>query len=256
MDLSFIIPAHKSEQHLNKCISSIRKYAIGLSYEIIIVQNDGRKLFSMPQQDIIMINLHHNKGFGNACNIGAKQAKGDILFFLNPDTELLNNISSSIKQFFLDKKISIIAPALITTDGKIQKWSAGKEINIVSLIKNNLFDWNSKALLEKKSVLVDWVSGAAFLIKRDIFDKIGGFDENFFMYYEDIDLCLRIRNAGGKIILLSEIKVLHIGGQSYGEKSKRKKSDYIVSQDYYFKKHFGKSPALFLRLIRNIFLND
>ncbi|NTV41378.1 MAG: hypothetical protein HGA61_03845, partial [Candidatus Moranbacteria bacterium] len=100
---------------------------------------------------------------------------------------------------------------------------------------------------------LDWVSGAAFLINADLFKEIGGFDENFFMYFEDVDLCLRLKRLGKKILLLSKSNVLHFGGRS-SNNDLEKKRYYYESQDYYFKKHFGIFQAISIKFIRELFL--
>jgi len=98
---------------------------------------------------------------------------------------------------------------------------------------------------------VDWVSGGAFAIKKDLFEKIHGFDENFFMYFEDVDLCRRASSVGGKILYLPQFTIRHFGGQSYDD-TRKQKVEYYQSQDYYLKKHFSRASAFFIALLRKV----
>ncbi len=96
---------------------------------------------------------------------------------------------------------------------------------------------------------VDWVTGAALAVRGEAFRATGGFDENFFMYFEDNDLCMRIRKAGFTVDLCPESEIIHIGGKSL--KSDQKRSDiYFKSQDYFFRKHYGIVGTALVKLIR------
>lgn len=255
MVISFIILNYRSEKYLEKCLSSIGKNISDLEYEIIVVNNDPEKLkLSLDVPALKILDICSNVGFSKACNLGAKIAKGKFLYFLNPDTELLDNdIANSL--FLLDKHdIGILAPSLITADGKTQPWGSGTEITPLKTLLTNFFQTKKPYLSESASVsTVDWVSGAAFLIKKDLFEKIGGFDENFFMYFEDVDLCKRVKNTDKKILLLSSSRVLHHGGGS-SENNHDQKKIYYASQDHYFKKHFGLIQSKIITIVRKPFV--
>ena len=254
MDFSFIVVNHNSENFLEKCLDSIRKNVSAFSYEIIVVQNDGKHCFMNNESDIFQISLPENRGFGSACNAGAKKAAGRILFFLNPDTQFLTNNLALISNCLANKEIAIAAPQLFTKDGAPQKWGYGNKITPWSIIRSKIFfkKINSFPIAEdKKEIMVDWVSGAAIAITKDTFMSVGCFDENFFMYYEDVDLCHRLRSCGKKIVVLPELQVRHVGGQSYAE-GHTQKSDYYTSQDYYLKKNFCCVSATMMGLLRRV----
>ncbi len=223
MRLSFVIVNYYSEKYLVQCISSIKEKVLSVDYEIIIVNNDTASLTSflirkesLKELNIQIIDNGKNIGFGAACNVGAKKAQGEILCFLNPDTEIvLDNICNLLKEFE-DVKLAVIGPRLITENNKTQWWCAGKDVNFWQLLKNNFGIIESKNIWENsKEILTDWVSGAAMFARKDIFEKIGGFDEKFFMYVEDIDFCRRIREAGFNVLYYPEFVVLHKGGKSW-----------------------------------------
>ncbi len=270
--LSIIMVNYKSEQCIEKCIVSVREKIKNLSFEIIIVNNDknpsSRLLTSdavgyggqvtLPlekEENIKTINSEENIGFGRANNLGAKEARGEYLLFLNPDTILLTeNIKKVIGEFEGNEKIGIIGLRLVDESGNAEKWSAGDEANAINLIRNNLGLAKSRKIWEsKEKTETDRVSGSAMFIKKELFDNIGGFDENFFMYFEDEDLCKRVKQAGYKILYFPEAEVRHLGGESFENKKEQKKLFY-ASQDYYFQKHFGKVTGWAVKFLRKITL--
>jgi len=255
MDLSFIILNYHSEQYLNKCISSIKQNITGFKYEIIVVNNNSETI-SLASNDSFLkiLDTFSNIGFSKGCNLGAKTATGKILFFLNPDTKLLDAKLGNFLSLLDKENIGIIAPSLITEKGTFQSWSGGKKITpLKTILKNLFFKKDSSFSKNTSDIELDWTSGAALLIKKDLFEKINGFDENFFMYFEDVDLCQRVRKLGKKVLLLSQTLVLHYGGKST-ENNQLQKNFYYKSQDYYFEKHFGKIQSSLIKNIRETFL--
>lgn len=251
MDISFIIVNYRSRHHLDKCLSSIKESARNLPHEIIVVNNDVQPLvLDGSASDAIVINNDRNSGFGCASNLGARSAKGEFIFFLNPDTEIRFSSLGDLTEALEENDVAIAAPLLILPDGSTQPWNAGNEITFWSVLKNNLrLSSGKKNWTKNEKKTVDWVSGAAFAIKKTVFDNIGGFDENYFMYFEDVDLCRRLRMSGKQILLLPKLKVLHLGGES-AQDNLTKKNQYYKSQDFYFEKHFGKKTAFFLKHLR------
>lgn len=235
--ISFIIINYNSQKYLPACLTSVKNNCQNIEFEIIIVNNDN-SFFDYPEAKII--NSKINKGFGSTCNLGTQNAKGKILCFLNPDTEILDNIKKVTDYFDKHKETGIIGPKLITKDNKIEPWCAGFEINFWSLIRNNLGVPKSKKIWESKSSIeCDKVGGTCLFIRKKLFDELDGFDENFFMYFEDDDLCKRARQKNYKLIYFPELSVLHFGGKSFSSKFKQKKLFY-KSMFYYFKKHLGR----------------
>jgi GT2 family glycosyltransferase len=265
MDLSFIIVNYKSEKYLERCISLIQEKVLGVDYEIIVVNNDENPSLTFPLEKrktslpsllikrgakggLKIINTDGNIGYGAGCNAGAKEARGEILCFLNPDTEIASeSISDLLDRFDKDDKLAVIGPRLVvetpqrgvsTLGVSTQWWCAGKEVTIWSIILNNLGYKRDKIIWESPvPIECAWVSGAALFIKKNIFDQLGGFDEKFFMYFEDIDLCKRARLAGYKVLYFPDFAVKHLGGKSFLDK-KEQKSYYRKSQRRYFGKYF------------------
>jgi hypothetical protein len=225
----------------------MKENVLNADYEIIVVNNDEAPLFAAFEKEgiaedlkIQIINNPKNVGFGAANNIGTKAAKGEILCFLNPDTEIITeNILEITNKFNENKNIGIIGPRMVEEDGRTQEWIAGKEVTVLSIFLNNLGYKRDKQIWESKSPIeCAWVSGAAMFIRKEIFEKIGGFDENFFMYFEDIDLCKRARLVGYKVIYFPEFVINHFGGKSFELDKKKQKKYYRKSQWRYFRKYF------------------
>jgi GT2 family glycosyltransferase len=257
MDISIIIPNYKSERYLNLCMNSLRAHLKGISHEIIIVNNDSTPITSASMRaDVKIIETNANSGFAKACNIGAKMAHGDVLFFLNPDTEITLGNITDLKEKLDDPTVGIVSPILTTAEGKKQAWSAGYDITLSAIILNNVgfnrsnIFWNDGRLKTNPN----WTSGAALAIKKALFKEIKGFDENFFMYFEDVDLCKRVRAEKLAVLILPSVQVKHLGGQSFSD-SKLQKEYYYQSQDYYFRKHFSYLSLFLLKALRKVALS-
>ncbi len=238
MDISVIIVNYRSRKYLARCISSVESFLSEVPHEIIIVNNDQENLI-LSNPGALVIENNSNCGFGVANNIGAAKATGQLLWFLNPDTELLSFNQTLIKKLFLNQNIGIVGTSLLTKEKKAQPWSAGIEITPWNIIRSNIGLDKSKLIWNSPTeISVDWVSGGSFLIPKMLFEEVKGFDEAFFMYYEDIDLCRRIKMLDKQILLEPSIRVLHWCGKSAKNKKLQKKQ-YYQSQAIYIKKHFG-----------------
>jgi GT2 family glycosyltransferase len=258
-ELSIIIVNYRSEQYLENCLASLfSELTVGIDFEVIVVNNDEAGKLRGVLRDFSLVRViqqNRNSGFGAANNLGAARAGGRLLWFLNPDTEIKTGIKSIIETFNKDSGTGIVGAGLVTADSQAQPWAAGAEVGILGLIRNNLgfpaskMIWNSEKTREAA-----WVSGGAMFVKKEVFAATGGFDEKFFMYYEDIDLCRRVRIAGKKVVYCPEVKVKHIGGSSWQDE-KTQKSDYYKSQNYYFAKHYGRLQSGLVTALRKIFAN-
>ncbi len=262
--VSIIIVNYHVKKHLFDCIDSIISSRPKTPYEIIVVDNDEEKTIAkdlhkkLPK--VIYI-PNDNKGFGQGNNVGAKQAKGEYLFFLNPDTKFINNSLDLLINYLKNNhQVAIAAPLLFDKHNKPYSLQGVLELNPLRAIfslsfisklfpKNKiykdyyLFDWDKKTTKE-----VDAVPGTAFVIRKNLFEQVGGFDEKFFLFFEEFDLCRRVRKLRYRIVINPAAKVLHY----WGESTKRREDIneiFLKSRFYYFKKHFGIITATFLELI-------
>lgn len=258
--LSVVIVNYKSEKYLRDCVDSVReKINNDILRDIVIVDNDGNADFGDLENipPVRIVRSSKNNGFGSASNLGARNSEGEFLFFLNPDTRIISeNISKILLDFEKDHSIGMVGGKLFGNDGRVQEWSAGSEITLNRIILNNLgFIGDRNIWKSENRITVGWVSGTAFMIRKDLFESIGGFDEDFFMYFEDADLCKRVRDLGKAIHFDPSLEIIHHGGASYeNEPGSVQKRHYYASQDSYFKKHRHFAEARLLKAFRKAHL--
>ncbi len=249
--LNIQIVYYRGLEHLRNCLLSLNQHA-QFAQKIIIINHSKQDIAQIKSslkddftQKIIIIN-QENKGFGAGHNAGAAQSKSDIILFLNPDTVLTQSIAQLL-QFFADTQIAAISPQLTNPQNQPQPHCHGKYPTVSRLLLNRLLKDSHKQYTQE----TNWISGGAMLVRSTDFAQIGGFDENFFLYFEDVDLCLRLRQLRKKILFTPATSITHIGGTSFHNK-KQQKTHYDRSQDYYFRKHHGKIQVTTARILRKI----
>lgn len=254
-ELSIIIVNYRSERFLPNCLKSVFENVPGET-EVIVVNNDEVDIAHLEKDfpGVRIINNKKNIGFGAAANAGAEKARAEKLLFLNPDSLVeTKNVLEVLDFFQKNPETAILGSRVICEKGSAQEWIAGKEATFFDLIFNNFGFIRSRSVWSSKKTLpVDWVSGTALFVRKDHFDKAGGFDEDFFMYFEDMDLCLRLRRSGHQVFYYPNFIVKHAGGASY-ENKKEQKRDYYASQDYYFKKHRPAWEGMAVKWLRRMF---
>ncbi|MDR3583443.1 MAG: glycosyltransferase family 2 protein [Candidatus Pacebacteria bacterium] len=255
--LSIIIVAYNSHNHLERCVTSLyEKIKLADLWEIILVNNDPERdvhELAVDFSRVKIVDHRKNVGFGSGVNLGAQAASGEILFFLNPDTEVLTeNVAEVVEELEGNQDIGIIGGRIIDSAGQSQPWSAGRGISFYDLVRNNLgvsrskFIWSSSRKSE-----CDWVAGTALFMAKELFHELGGFDERFFMYFEDMDLCRRTKLNGRKILFFPDFKVSHDSGASYVDK-KLQKRHYYDSMEKYFQKHCSRGSFLAVKTSRKL----
>ena len=247
IDVSVIYVNYNSTQSLLESIKSVNENTKNCKYEIIVVDNNSdENLEKLEKENIFLIKNKTNFGFAKACNIGAKNSRGKYLLFLNPDTILKGNCLYAMKDF-LEKNKNAGACGCITIEGDRGNLKGGsrKFHTIFTEIIERL-NLGEKFLNYSKTGEVDALIGACIMVSKKIFNEIEGFDENFFLYYEDIDLCKKIKNKGYKIYLLDTCTLYHQGGESTGKEFKdefKLMKINLQSAYYYFKKNHGNIYA-------------
>jgi len=261
--ISCIIVTYNSEKSIKNCISSIQSSPI--QSEIIVVDNnsyDNTKEL-LRGKNINTVFLENNVGFGRGVNIGVEKSETEFLFILNPDTEILPDTFSELLNFAdSNKNWSVLAPRLNYPDGKLQisarefpdrlDFLAGRGS---PLFKLGLTDEKKAGYIipENDNPLeVPAVAATAILMKTDFFNQIGGFDEMFFMYLEDIDLCRRVRDKGENIFMIPTAVVKHIWRESSKSRPFFTSYHHHRSVYKYFRKYYPnqiiKNMALLLAL--------
>ncbi|GAB6162756.1 hypothetical protein JCM12298_19160 [Desulfothermus naphthae] len=253
-------------------MESVYNECHGFDYEIIVVDNDSEEnIDPLRQSNIILIENSKNIGFGGGCNIGAKVAKGDYLVFLNPDTILQGNTIGCLINFLrANPYVGAVGPTVVDRDGNID-FSAGRAF---PSIFNEFLEHSTLTFkFPKNSIIgrpyystwdhcstrpVDTLIGACMALPFSVFHEIGGFDENFFLYYEEVDLCHRIWESGYPVYYVHSCKVKHLGKTSTIKYFKTMDAiilQHLKSVYYYFKKHHGNIYAhIWRKMIATIYL--
>ncbi|SDB46942.1 Glycosyltransferase, GT2 family [Flavobacteriaceae bacterium MAR_2010_188] len=248
MQLSVIILNYNVRYFLELCLHSVSKSVEDLDAEIIVVDNaspDGscemvKRLFP----DIILIQNSENLGFAKANNQAAKIAKGEWVCILNPDTVVGEDCFKNILKYSNSiKNLGILGCRLMDGSGNFLPESK-RNIPTTKIsfqkLRGNSDLYYANHIKENSIAEVDILVGAFMLLKKSLYEKVGGFDEDFFMYAEDVDLCYRVLNAGYKNIYYGEESVIHFKGESTIKDSKYLKNFYGSMQVFY-KKHFRKN---------------
>lgn len=264
MKLSVIILTYNSENWIIKNLSSVIKEC-NRSCEIIVVDNSSKdktlkEVRALPQK-IKIIENKRNFGFSRGVNIGIRHSLGASVLLLNPDLVVCGG---AIRQLLNDS----IKYSADIAGGKLYKTNHNKQVHGSYVRDPNMltaiFDYTNfrKLILNdkfhklhyyydlgviKNPTYVNAVSGAFMLINKRVFNKIGYFDENFFMYLEDVDFCIRARKAGYKVIYSPQASAMHEGGASSTNKDKIHYEAWSNSRKYFFKKNFSFTRNLILQ---------
>ena len=216
-----------SQEVVGTCIDSIlHTPQKGVRFEIIIVDNksNDRTLAVLERfaGQITIIKNEQNIGFAAANNLGFARTHGKYVLILNPDIIFTEEtqLHRLVEKCEEDQNIGILSPLLIYSNGQIQESCRRFPNPLVQLVRGlgmerafKKFDFYKKNMMldaDKNADLgVDWVIGAFMVIRKDIFNTIGGFDEGFFMYYEDADLCLRLLISGKRTVYVPTVKAIH-----------------------------------------------
>lgn len=275
MDVSIIIVNYNTLQLTKDCLNSIFDKTKGLSVEVVLVDNnsnDGSAELFAQDKRITFIESGENLGFGKANNLGLKYAKGKYIFFLNSDTLLVNN---AVKKFFdfaesRKDKIGAIGCLLSDQNGKnIHSFSKFPSIywpfrtvvvahlyHFVLHKKYQLYDKTNDDV-KQPSFLVDYVTGADLFVQRKVIDECGGFDPDFFMYYEETEMQYRWSKKGYLSYIIKTPQIIHLEGGSQ-DKSKIFSLDKFLrafkSEKLYFKKTKNKKNYLIYRLCAFIYI--
>ena len=211
MKTSIIVLTFNGLDLNKKCIDSVLKYT-DTDFELIVIDNASEDktpeyLSALKDPRIKVFLNKENVGFARGNNQGAKKAAGDVLVFLNNDTEVTKNWLSPLLKALGDKKTGVAAGKMLYPDGKIQH--AGVVVSDKGIPRHiyRRFDRNFPPANKKREFQA--VTGACLAIKSDLFEKIGGFDEHYINGLEDVDLCFQARKLGYKIMYIPESTIIH-----------------------------------------------
>ena len=237
-DITAIIVNYNSGHHLAECLNSLDAVLAGPNCEVVVVDNassDHSEAVAQTDESIAegrrvrLVRLPTNTGFAAAANLGARTGTANLLLFVNPDCVVAAGfLAPLLNELDRHPRCGAVAPCVVNEDGSPQGNARGDPTLMTgffgrSTMLSRVFP---SARLTRRNVLipstqegnaassVDWVSGSCLLVRREAFTEVGGFDERYFLYWEDADFCRRLRNAGWSIRFTPDARVLHVGGRS------------------------------------------
>jgi len=253
IDLSVIIVSFNVKNYLLNCIRSVLKAATNHRIEIIVVDNasSDESLAAVEKNfpDVVCIQNNQNVGFGTACNQGLSVARGRNFLLLNPDVIVEESIFDGLlPDLEADPEIGLMGCKVLNEDGSLQlacrrsfpaPWIALCRLTGLSTLfpRSRLFaKYNLTYLDENERYELDAISGAFMLLTRNALQRVGGFDEHFFMYGEDLDLCYRVKHAGLKVVYNPRASIIHFKGRSFSRHVDTK-YHFFQAMKIFVKKH-------------------
>ena len=271
MEVSVIIVNYNVRQFLENALTSIRRAMEGLEGEVIVVDNasdDGStEMVKAKFPDVILIENRKNLGFATSNNIALRRARGKYLLLINPDTIVQEDTLRVMLAFFAETPDAGLAGCkILNPDGSLQlacrrtyptPWVAfTKTFGLSSLFPGSrLFGkYNLTFLNENETYPVDAVSGSFMMVTREVLEAVGGLDESFFMYGEDLDWCYRVTQAGFKVYYVHGTKIVHYKGESTRRSDIDELKHFYGAMQLFVGKHFAGSRTVSLILNLGILL--
>ena len=255
--VSIITVYYNTPAELLRLHESIHRFLPAGQWEWIIADNHSLEDLSTKLPGVHYLRLPENYGFAKANNLAARKASAPFLLFLNPDCELLENLLPPLMEAL--KSAGVAGPQVLNADGSIQL-SFGPFLSILQEARQRFLTRYERSILVQKWLRrkmrspfwPDYVSGCAMMIRSELFESMGGFDETFFLYEEDVDLCKRIRNRGLPILYVPAVKIQHARNRSVKQSPELAKAQYRKSQMYYYEKHQASLQQFLLKLYLSV----
>lgn len=257
MTLSIIIVSFNARRDLERCLESLRAAPPVATHEIVVVDNgstDGSAEAAREVAGVRVIESGANLGFARANNVGIRETTGTNILLLNSDTIVpAGAIDQLIAELDRDSGVAVVGPRLIDGTG-CAELSFGQMITPWHEFRQKRRS-KSPAVeaLTRQRQEPDWVSGACLLVRRADAEAVGGLDERYFMYTEDVDFCAAIRARGRRILFVPEVEVVHLRGRSAASAPGATREHYRRSQLAFYKKHhplWAPLLRLYVRILR------
>ena len=277
MDISIVIVNYRGWKALSECLDSLDEVESNkLKFEVIIVDNfsnDGIVFeFEKKYKKFNFYQNSGNNGFSNGCNFGASKSIGNYILFLNPDTIINTDaLEVLLETAIFNPQIGILSCLQINESNRLYKQENffpqfGRFFGLSRHLYRKLFVKELKIKFETKSNLFypDWVTGAVIFMSSNWFHKIGGWNEDYWLYFEDVDFCKKVIDHGGKVAVTTEIMIIHKHGGASRINTVTKaltKTEVIISKHVYVFNHFSKIEQVIIHsflltssLISSLFL--
>ena len=260
--LSVVIVNYNTREHLRACLDSLRRVG---SPEVLVVDNassDGSpEMVRSSYPWVTLLANETNPGYGNGANLGIASCSSDYVLLLNSDTLLEAGTIDALRTY-LDRypSVAVVGPRLNNADGTLQpscyafptplhiflqESSLGRVIRFVPVLRERSFQtWSHAAVRE-----VPWLLGAALAMRRAAFEEVGGFDTSFFMYYEEVDLCFRLHQAGWQVHFAPVTRITHVGGASTSQVRAEMLVQWFASIRHFYQRHYSRVRLVTLILV-------
>ena len=263
MKLSVCIVSFNAQEALEGCLSSLLENSEG-PLEVIVADNassDGSaELVKSRFPHVLLLENDENVGFSRASNLCWRRATSELILFLNSDTKVppgaIDRLASILEA---RPDVGALGPCLRNEDGTLEM-SFGAMMRLSSELWQKCLNYGYRlgvlrGYVEKRHARerdVDWVSGACLLTRRSLLERIEGFDENFFLYSEDVDLCARLRSLGCRVVYTPAVSVRHLKGRSVASNQERAFVEAQKSRLHFYRKHYGGMRLAALRVYMRV----
>lgn len=251
MRLSAIIVNKGGERFIKECLDSIYKNT-RTDFETIVIDNSSQHTLKETVRDykrIRLIENEHNMGLARSLNQGIRLTQSEYVLVMNPDTRIIGNSVDSMVEFMEDNgKCGVCGPKQTSPEGRLQysartfytvliillrRTPLGRVFPNSSILKKHLMvDYDHNSVFE-----ADWLQGSCLMIRRKALEEVGLFDERFFLYFEDVDLCKRMKDAGWKVTFYGEAEIAHHHRRGSATPFSRLWFHHLMSMLRYYKKH-------------------
>lgn len=264
LDLSVVIVSYNVRDLLGQCLESVYQTVEDRTVEVIVVDNGSRdgtvETVAARFPEVRLLANSGNPGFGAANNQAFSLASGRALLYLNPDAELRPGALSAMLDYLdAHPDVAVVGPRTFYPNGAGQSTRRRFPTPLTALVESTRLQrlgWIQGPLAryyvadrsDSEEQDVDWLVGACLMVRRSVMESVGGFDERFFMYSEELDLCQRIRQRGWRIVYLPNAEIIHHEGRSSEQNLARRALAFNESKCRYFEKHFGAPTGRALRL--------
>lgn len=233
LNTGVVIVTYNNEATIAACVASLLDE--GVRTIVVVDSNSSDATIANIPTHCTIVQLADNKGFSYAANIGASSLNTKYVLFLNPDTIVDRGAITVLQQTMtVHSHAGIMGGLLVDPNNTPEEDSWGVEPTLISVMRRH---FAKKPALHNGASLVDWVSGGALMARADVFREVSGFDDGFFLYWEDVDLCHRVRSAGYEVYIDSDARIRHIRGGS-GLSLPKKTALYDQSANRYFHKYY------------------
>lgn len=261
--LSVVIVSWNVRDLLRACLQALARERDGLALEVIVVDaasGDGSpEMVAAEFPWVTLLPLAENVGFPRGNNVGIAKAHGRYILLLNPDTAVHENALVTMVNYLEDHAdVGVLGAQLLNEDGTVQSSRRRFPTLITAFWESTwLQPWAPRRVLARYYALdladgqtaeVDWVMGACLMTRQEVVARIGGLDEAYFMYSEELDWCRRIKDAGWRVVYLPQAQVTHYQGKSSEQVVVQRHIYFNQAKLRYFRKYHGRLPAMLLRL--------